>query len=248
MTFWKKIFSYVPSRRFKPKRKYLLFSSIDTDRSAISSWTGYPNRIFDIVLYVYNGELIDSQADYQIKKEGFKFQNFYEFSKETNIEHYNAIWIVDDDIQMSTKDINEMFTIFDDNELWLGQPSYIPGSSTGWDISIHDEKYHLRFTNFVENGVALFSRYALKSCLPTMKDIKSGWGADFIWPSILDFPETKIAIIDKVQCYHPQSESSLNESIPRIMHRIEGESTMERHNTRYFTARVLGGILKQSKS
>ena len=130
-----------------------------------------------------------------------------------------------------------MLTIFNDHNLWLGQPSYNPKSSSGWNISINDANYHLRFTNFVENGVAIFSKHALKSCLPTMKDIKSGWGADFIWPTILGFPVEKIAVIDEVQCYHPKSESSLNEKIPRFMHRIEGESTMEKYNTKYLKGR-----------
>lgn len=248
MKLLKRCRSYLFDRKFKPKRKYLLFSSIDSDRSAYSTWLEDKDRNFDVVLYVYKGELTDSRIDNHEKKEGFKYQNFYEFSKTTNIAHYNAIWIVDDDIVMSTKDINKMFDVFEKNDLLLGQPSYDPKSSSGWDISMLDDNYYLRFTNFIENGVAIFSRSALKICLPSMKDIKSGWGADFIWPTILDFPEERIAVIDEVQCYHPESESSLNEKIPRFIHRIEGESTMEKYNTKYFTPRVFGGKRKHPNS
>lgn len=235
-----------PGRRFRPKRKFLLFSSVDTDRSALSSWAEDANRNFDIVLYVYKGDLSKLPVDHQVKKEGFKFQNFYEFSKEADMNHYDATWIVDDDIQMPTRQINKMFTIFHHHDLWLGQPSYDSRTLSPWDISRHDSNYHLRFTNFIENGVAIFSKHALNTCLPTMKDIKSGWGADFIWPTVLCFPAEKIAVIDDVQCYHPKSESSLNEKIPRIMHRIEGESTMEKHNTKYFTPFVSGGKRKKT--
>ena len=241
MPFWKRILFYFFKKKFKPKRKHLLFSSVDTNRSAISKWTKNTNRNFDIVVYIYNGRLTNANVDYQIKEEGFKFQNFYKFSKMTNIEHYDAIWIVDDDIEMETEDINKMFNLFDTNNLWLAQPSYTKNSSSGWNISIQDDNYHLRFTNFVENGVAVFSNHALKLCVNTMKDIRSGWGADFIWPTILDFPANKIAIIDDTQCFHPKIESSLNDKIPRVMHRMEGEFTMERYNTLYFTPRVLGG-------
>lgn len=232
-------------RKFRPKRKYLLFSSVDTDRSAHSSWLEDLDRNFDIVLYIYKGELDDPRVDLTIKKEGFKFPNFYEFSKTTNIKHYNAVWIVDDDIQMSTADINRMFDIFDDNNLLLSQPSYDNKSISAWDISHCDENYDLRFTNFIENGVAVISRQALEVCLPSMKYIKSGWGADFIWPMLLGFPDNKIAVIDKVQCCHPKSDSSLNEIIPRFIHRIEGESVMHKFNAKYYTPRVFGGQRKQ---
>ena len=79
-----------------------------------------------------------------------------------------------------------------------------------------------------------------------MKNIKSGWGADFIWPTILGFPEEKIGIIDEVQCFHPESESSLNEIMPRFTHHIEGESIMVIYNVKYYTPRFLGGIRKQT--
>jgi hypothetical protein len=229
---------------FQPKRKYLVFSSIDPRRSAYSSWLDSSHRNYDVVLYTYRSEIDDLCVDYTKKRKGFKFENFYAFSKLVNVEHYDAVWIVDDDIHMSTEEINRMFDMFFKYDLLLGQPSYDKRTSSSWDISYADDKYLLRYTNFVENGVAIMSRKALQTCLPSMQHIKSGWGADFIWPKLLGFPDNSIAIIDEVQCYHPKSESSLNDKLPRLMHRFEGEYLMEKLGAEYFTPRVLGGILK----
>lgn len=239
------IFNHFFRTKFKPRRKYLLFSSIDPARSAYSDWLGSSDRNFDVVLYIYNGDLNDNRADYVIKRPGFKFPNFHAFSKVVNIRKYDAVWIVDDDIHMTTYDINKMFEIFSNNKLLLGQPSYDNRTASSWDLSYADHNYHLRFTNFIENGAAIMSKKALSVCLPTMEFIKSGWGADFIWPHLLSFPDNKIAIIDDVQCHHPKSESSLNDRIPRSTHRHEGEYLMEKFNAKYFTPRVLGGIPKR---
>lgn len=230
--------------QFKPKRRFLVFSSIDTNRSAYTHWLESNKRNYDVVLYVYNGELNDCRADYVVNKKGFKFQNFFDFSCKYNVFHYDAVWIVDDDIQITTEQINKLFNIFDNYGLWLGQPSYDDETSSAWKISFVDNNYLLRFTNFVENGVVIISRDALKICLPTLQYIRSGWGADFVWPTLLNFPSKKIAIIDDVQCHHPKINSSLNEKIPRLIHVRDGELLMDRFETIYYTPRVLDGIKK----
>jgi len=220
---------------FKPRRRFLLFSSIDTDRQAYRQWLDGTYRNFDVVLYTYRGEPTDTGADYCVSQKGFKFQNFYHFSKICNIFHYDAIWIPDDDIQVSTKDINTLFEIFHNNQLSLAQPSYDEDSSSSWKLAFEDADYKLRYTNFVENGVVLMSRKALNICLPSFRKIRSGWGADFLWPFQLGFPERGIAIIDAVQCHHPKSQSTLDESMPRLLHRWDGEQMMAHFNAWYYT-------------
>ena len=227
---------------FNPKRKYLLFSSVDSRRSAHSSWLDAPGRAFDVVLYAYGGESLEGVADLFVKNKGYKFQNFHVFSGICDVSRYSAVWVVDDDIEMGTADINKMFDLFVMHDLYLAQPSYDSGSYTIWDMAVVDERYRLRYTNFVENGVTVFSGNALKKCLPVMKDIETGCGSDYIFPFLLDFPKNKIAIIDNVQCHHPDGDSSLDKIVPRVYHGREAERLMNKYHYKYYTPRVLGGI------
>lgn len=221
-----------------------MFSSIDTSRSAHDDWLSEPGRNYDVVLYIYNGDIPEKPVDLCVKREGFKFQNFYEFAKTTDIYHYDAVWIVDDDIQMQTREINRMFTLFLEHGLWIGQPAFDSSSHASWEMTVYDDKYHLRYSNFVENGVLICAREALKLCLPAMKDIKTGFGSDFLFPALVGFPPKKIALIDDVQCHHPAGASTLDFIAPRSLHFKETEGLMEKYNFRYFTPIVTGGLYR----
>ena len=70
---------------FRPQKKFLLFSSVDTNRSAHSYWLKEADRNYDVVFYVYNGDMPEQQVELCVKRKGFKFPNFYEFSKITDI-------------------------------------------------------------------------------------------------------------------------------------------------------------------
>lgn len=230
---------------FKPNRKFLLFSSIDTSRSAHDYWLGEPGRNYDVVLYIYKGEIPELPVDLCVKMEGFKFQNFYAFAKTIDIYHYDAIWIVDDDIQMQTREINRMFTLFLEYGLWIAQPAFDSSSHASWELTVYDDKYILRYSNFVENGALICGREALKLCLPTMKDITTGFGSDFLFPTLVGFPPEKIALIDDVQCHHPSGESTLDILIPRSLHFKDTEELMKKYNFRYYTPRITGGLYRQ---
>ena len=230
--------------KFNPQRKFLLFSSIDTNRSAHNIWLDNKDRNFDIALYVYEGKLEDNRVDFYINKKGSKFQCFFDFANNIDIYHYDAVWIVDHDIELATRDINEMFNIFTEYDLWLAQPSYNLRTPFSWEISVNDANYRLRYTNFVESGLVFMSKYALTTCLPIMEFIESGWGSDFIWPKILGFPDFKIAIIDEIQCYHPTYEPSIYFRLPNTAEHQDAYNLMKRFNAKYYTPRTLDGIKK----
>ncbi|KAK3241370.1 hypothetical protein CYMTET_48860 [Cymbomonas tetramitiformis] len=66
-------------------------------------------------------------------------------------------------------------------------------------------RHKLRYTQFVEVQMPVFSRYALEKCMKTFQETTSTWGLDLIWPKLLGYPTDKIAIIDAVQAYHPSN-------------------------------------------
>jgi len=93
--------------KYTQKNQYLVFSSIDTKRAGYSTWLESDERDFDVVLYVYNGTLKDKRVDYSVEKKGYKFQNFFDFALTHDVFCYDAVWIVDDDIEISTKNIKD---------------------------------------------------------------------------------------------------------------------------------------------
>ena len=66
------------------------------------------------------------------KRKGTKFQNFnYIYNNYKNdIMNYERFFIVDDDIIMSTNDINNLFDISKKYDLWICQPSFVPESKS----------------------------------------------------------------------------------------------------------------------
>lgn len=208
----------------KQRTKYLVFSSVG-DRNNIQSWTSGPDKKnFDLVVY-YFGEQDDPEfdADLLVKRKGLKFENFYHFLNNNDINQYESIWVADDDIIMDTASINKMFSLFSKYKLWLAQPSFSEGSRISWDITRSNPDCILRYTNFVENGVTIYSRKILPKLLKTFKDARTGFGVDLIWPTLLGHPKDKIAIIDAVSCHHPKSNhSSLDSVVPREQHLTQG--------------------------
>ena len=229
---------------FKPSRKYLVFSSVDSSRSAHDLWLKGGERSFDVALYVYRGELEDDRVDYIAHRKGFKFENLYDFSVHCDLLQYEAVWVVDDDIQMQTAEIDRMFEIFSRNRLQIAQPAYAQGSYSSWELCFVDEFYHLRFSNFCEIGVVVFSADALKRCLPVMKDVKTGFGAEYLFYKLIGEPEKGMAIIDDVVCYHPLHESSIDTMVPRSFHARELIFLRDKYQFQFYVPRILGGRRK----
>jgi len=68
---------------------------------------------------------------------------------------------------------------------------------------LQDPDCHLRFTRFVEVMTPIFSRNALRVCAPTFAESRSGWGLDWVWPTLCEREGLDgIAIIDATPVRH----------------------------------------------
>lgn len=204
--------------------KYLVFSSVG-DRNNIQTWISDPSKKdFDLTIYYFGEEespVFD--ADLVVKRKGLKFDNFHHFLNHNDISQYESIWVVDDDIIMDTASINRMFQIFLEYKLRLAQPSFDNESHVPHAVTRNNPNCILRYTNFVENNVAIFSSDVIPLLKNSFKDAKTGFGVDFVWPAILNYPTNEIAVIDEVSCCHPITDySSLDEVVPRHLHKLQG--------------------------
>jgi hypothetical protein len=182
----------------KFKNKNLIISCVG-DNSLHKNWIN--KKSYDLFLINYGSKNYSKDCKFYKEKKGFKYNLIYEEITKNNIfEKYDYVWIPDDDIYMSTNEIELLFEIAQKYDLWICQPSII-----GWyglKITLNNIDTKIRFTNYVEIMCPCFNSYALKKCLETFQENKSGWGIDHLWNIKLGQPTDKIAIIDEVTAIH----------------------------------------------
>lgn len=161
-------------------------------------WLG-ENRNFDIFIINYTDkkDLYKNDGEYYCEKKGTKFNIIYDLNI---LDHYEYIFVPDDDIMMSCDQINKLFEFANKYDLWLCQPSIVGYHSV--DETLYQKNFILRYTNWVEIMCPCFSKYAWNICKSTFIYSKSCWGIEKLWDKKLDFPIDKIAIIDEITANH----------------------------------------------
>ena len=177
----------------------LIISAVG-DNSLHEHWT--PAKDFDLFLIYYgNKDFEDRSSTFCMKKAGTKYGLIMDaIEKHPEILTYDYIWMPDDDIHLRGEEISRLFAMSREYKLWLSQPSLM-----GWyglKITLHQHESILRYTNYVEIMCPCFSGPALKKCLSTFRENKTGWGIDHVWNKLLGNPTNKIAIIDDIVAVH----------------------------------------------
>lgn len=96
-----------------------------------------------------------------------------------------------------------MFAFFHAHQLWLAQPALTRDSTYTWRTLLRDSRCHMRYTSFVEVMAPMFNREALGLCATTFFESRSGWGLDWIWPSLCRRADLdRMAVIDATPVAH----------------------------------------------
>ena len=190
--------------------KNLLFSSVGDSSNFYNYWCD-DNKNYDIYICYYGNSLDSSYkkySNYYYERKGSKFQNFHYFwLTDPNIKNYEKYYIVDDDIIISTNEINELFQILSQYNLWILQPAFSNNSKISHEITRQQTNNYLRFVNFIENGVMMFNKYAIEKSMEIYNPILVGWGIDWLFLWYLGHEnQDKFAIIDSIPCINPYSE------------------------------------------
>jgi hypothetical protein len=192
--------------------KNMVFTSAGDNTEFIKWWcTDKEKQQYDIYVFYYgkneeNFKLYESHVTYIESSEGSKFQNFYKFWTKYPeiINNYGRFFILDDDIEITCEDINEMFKLSKEYNLEICAPSFSKDSQINHILTRHKDNVILSYTNFVEVNTPLFSRSALDNLMKFYDPILIGWGIDilYIWANGLDKTKS-YAIIHKIQCKNP---------------------------------------------
>jgi hypothetical protein len=135
---------------------------------------------------------------------GGKWEGIFQFfsAHPRLLDSYDWFWLPDDDLITTSADINLMFDIAEAYNLELAQPSLSWKSYYSHFITLHNTRFKLRYTTFVEVMMPLFSAAMLRRALPAFEARRFGWGFDLVWPRLLPDPGGRVAIIDAVAVDH----------------------------------------------
>lgn len=123
-----------------------------------------------------------------------------------NLRPYNQYAFLDDDIEITTQQLNNMFDVGEALNLPIWQPALSVGSY-GSHSFLFQQQNHLtgpvRPVSFVEIMMPFFSHDALDACLWSFDVNISGWGLDcFVWPKILG---TGGYVVDSIAVDHKRA-------------------------------------------
>ncbi len=139
----------------------------------------------------------------RIDCKGLKFQAVNELIRTHGelVRKYDYVWLAEDDLACTCRDINRFFDICRHERLDLAQPSLTRDSYFSLAMTLESPFFRLRYTSFVEIMAPCFSADALVKLLPTFNESLSGYGLEELWVDLLG-EEAPVAIIDEVQMRH----------------------------------------------
>lgn len=242
------------TNNFKRKRKFLLFSSVgkrDNKKIAMNEWLK-GNRNYDVVLYYYDNMKFYDNSDYNFRRKDYKWPNFSHFIKNNDISGYDAIFVVDDDIIMKSKDINKMFDIFMKYKLKLAQPSFDEKSDIHFKIQKTNKNKILDYVSWIECGVILMNKeiFLNKKLFPIYKESGSGYGIESVILKITNPGNKDVAIIHEISSHHPKTKVKTKSSyyfkdtdFAENTRKI-GEKFMKKYNAWYNKHKIYESIYK----
>ena len=191
---------------------------------------------FDLCLIYYGSDrdvavAYSGQATYFQWARGPKYHLLYDWitANEDLVRTYEYVWLPDNDVSISTADINALFRLADQFTLLLCQPAM-----TGYVSHVITEPQAgslLRYTNFVEVLAPLMQVDALMKLKRGFRINHSGWGYDYLWPYRLGYPADRIAIVDKIVMRHTKPVGTDYSRFPR--HPLEdARRILRRHGRR----------------
>lgn len=175
------------------------------DNSLHPEWIEGP-RHFDLLISYYGStpDCHRSDADHYEMRKGPKWSCIAELLAERPelLAQYDSFWFPDDDLSANTDTLNRMFALFHGLGLDLAQPALTRNSYFSWSLLLQQEGHVARYSQFVEVMAPLFTRESLPKCLPSFAESRSGWGLDWVWPTVLAPHAPKIAILDATPVWH----------------------------------------------
>ena len=194
---------------------------------------------FDLHLLIYDGSYnkFCNDSDFVACDAGYKMDMIYRYLHRHPelFEKYEYFFLLDDDIVISTEDVNRLFSMMREYQLKIAQPSLVMSYYTYKHTAFHPF-YILRYTNFVEMMMPCFSRDALKAVLPTFEQKIRWYGIEMHWPVLVGSNHKDMAIVDAVSAKHTRPVQSWNS-----LSQLQQDNYLKKHNLSW-SIEMYGGL------
>ena len=194
---------------------------------------------FDLHLLIYDGSYnkFCNDSDFIACDAGYKMDMTYRYLHRHPefLEKYEYFFLMDDDIVISTEDVNRLFSMMREYKLKIAQPSLVMSYYT-YKHTVFNPFYILRYTNFVEMMMPCFSRDALKAVLPTFEQKIRWCGIEMHWPVLIGSNHNDMAIVDAVSARHTRPVQSWN-----FLSQLQQENYLKKHNLSW-SIEMYGGL------
>jgi hypothetical protein len=223
------------------QRPWCLFTSAG-DRNAVRQWLrNASTRKWDLVLAYYGDSdneysALCALSNHAYRAKGGKFQNLKKLvtSDPAFFDRYSHVWVCDDDIRMSSPQIEEAFATTDTFGFWVAQPAFTAAGKNSHPITCHAPEYDYRIVSFVETGVPIFRTGKLMEFLQVYDGSLTGAGIDNWYGNLFRSSEFgRLAIIDRVQVTNPHDEEKGGREIERLQSERERLEAWETARQRY---------------
>lgn len=190
------------------------------DNSEIGRWIK-DKKDFDLFVTYYgdNEFKFKNDVDFYNKRKGSKFQNLYYLYKDNPniLSQYDAVFVLDDDIKISTENINKLFKIREERDLWLLSPTFFWGRVSHF-ITYSSFFSSFRYVSFLEMNTPIFRREKLEDFLNVYDPELVGWGCDYWFLDVIgnDKEKNKIGISDDVVVINSYGQNSNDRSINKL--------------------------------
>jgi len=203
-------------------------------------------RSWDLVVSHYIEKTPDVPGEAAIYHKGTKWQGLHQLltSRKVDWRKYRYIWLPDDDLMTNAQDIDKLFALSASLGSALSQPCLTRNSPAGWRITQQHVLFEWRRTNFVEVMAPCFRSDFLETALDTFAANASGWGLDFLWPTLLRPEEFPCYIFDDVAVVHTRPVGSANHGAIGHNPREEWNTLMTKYGIAHEAAVPLNGFGK----
>lgn len=185
------------------------------------------NRLYDVAINDYTETNINpEEAEYKFSVNKFKYKHIKEDLGEICF-NYKVVAIFDDDIRVSTNDLNRLFLVGDSLNFNIWQAALTKDSYSSWPHLYVKDNSYVRNTNKIELMMPFFSKSALQICWDTFSLTDSAWGAEDVWGVRLKYD--KIMVVDAIPAKHVRPISSAGRKMPNGSTPDEEYLIMKKH-------------------
>lgn len=124
------------------------------------------------------------------------------FERLPDLWNYDAVMMLDDDLVPVRCHISDIFDLFMQTGLRVGQPALTEDSYWSHEVVLRNARFRWRRTNFAEVMCPVMTMAALRDYIPLFDETVSGFGLDMYWSAVEWKLHGGVAVLDATPMRH----------------------------------------------